>query len=157
MDRTDLQLIVYFSILAVLISLFVNSAYAQEDSDLGVGEYLDNLFADSKESTALTLEECEIEGVGTNEECLDLSNAGFEALQASKDLAFSFHHFVETAIQFVSPIDIGVFLISAVSAIIGIIFFMKIGGRFGKHAGMIFIVFAGIVLLFLALGDTIDV
>ncbi len=136
--------------------LLIPLAYAHEEQT-GFSGWLDTFFEDQRNSTAQTLEECEIEGMGTNEQCLALHDSGFEALQASKDLAFSYHHFVETAIQFISPIEIAGSVLLIVSAILGLLFFKKIGGHLGKHNVEIFIIFGAIAMIFLVLGNGIDI
>jgi hypothetical protein len=133
-------------------------AYADDGSEgLGVSKFLDDLFKQGENATNAQLENCEINGVGTHEECMALSKAGFEALQSSKDLAFSFHHLAEATIQFISPIQLGGFILAGVSAILGLIFFLKIGGAFGRHMAEIMLILFGIGLILLVLGDSFSI
>ena len=158
MDKGDYTIILLLIGISVILLVGIQTVYADEgEESLGFSGWLDDFFEDQKQSTAQSLEECEIEGVGTNQECLDLHNAGFEALQTSKDLAFSYHHFVESAIQFVSPIQIAGAVLGIASAILGLLFFKKIGGRFGKHNLEIFLIFGAIAMIFLVLGNGIDI
>ena len=150
--------IILFTISIIGFSNVVYADNHDEDLSLGTSEALDDMFQQSQEFTNLQLEECMINEISaTNEECLSLSDAGFDALQKSKDLAFSFHHIAEALIQFVSPMEIDGAILAIVSAILGILFFLKIGTKFGKHAIEIILVLAGIALLFLVLGDSLKI
>jgi hypothetical protein len=48
-------------------------------------------------------------------------------------------------------------ILAIVSAVLGMLFLMKIFGKFGKHAIEIVLVLAGIALLFLVLGDSLEI
>lgn len=145
-----------FFIISVLI-LSTNNVYADEKG-LGTSEKLDDLFKQGENFTNSQLDKCKIDKISaTNDECMSLSEAGFDALQKSKDLAFSFHHIAESFIQFLSPIHLDGTILAIVSAVLGLLFFLKIGGKFGKHAVEIILVLAGIGLLFLVLGDSLQI
>ena len=149
-----------FTLLLSISIISFSNVYADDDENLSLGtsEALDDLFQQGQNFTNSQLADCKINEISaTNEECLSLSEAGFDALQKSKDLAFSFHHIAEALIQFVSPLELDGAIIAIVSAILGILFFMKIGGKFGKHAIEIILVLAGIALLFLVLGDSLEI
>lgn len=138
--------------------LSFSSVYADENLGLGASQKLDEIFQQGQNFTESQLDECGIKEISaTNEECLSLSEAGFDALQKSKDLAFSFHHVAEAFIQFLSPMQLDGAILAIVSAVLGLLFFMKIGGKFGKHAIEIILVLAGIGLLFLVLGDSLEI
>ena len=142
----------------IVLFLIPGFAYAQESGDLGISGWLDDWFQTIEEKTNEGLADCEIEVIKTtNEECLNLAEAGFDALQQSKDLAFSYHHFVQSLVQFISPIALGGFVISASSAIIGLLFFKKIAGKFGKHGLIVLLILFGIGLVFMVLGDTVTI
>lgn len=135
----------------------IGQAHAEESEGFGVSSYLDEIFNLGQNYTNSQLEECKIDGVGTQEQCQELADAGFEALQSSKDLAFSFHHFAEALVQFISPVQLGGFIVAVISALMGFLFFMKIGGKFGRHAGEVMLVLFGIGMIFLILGDTLKI
>lgn len=139
--------------------LSFSSVYADDENlGLGASQKLDEIFQQGQNFTESQLDECGIKEISaTNEECLSLSEAGFDALQKSKDLAFSFHHVAEAFIQFLSPMQLDGAILAIVSAVLGLLFFMKIGGKFGKHAIEIILVLAGIGLLFLVLGDSLEI
>lgn len=138
--------------------LSFSSVYADENLGLGASQKLDEIFQQGQNFTESQLDECGIKEISaTNEECLSLSEAGFDALQKSKDLAFSFHHVAEAFIQFLSPMQLDGAILAIVSAVLGLLFFMKIGGKFGRHAIEIILVLAGIGLLFLVLGDSLEI
>lgn len=130
-------------------------AYAEEG--FGVSSFLDDIFQSGQNYTNSQLGDCKIDGIGTQEQCKELSDAGFEALQSSKELAFSFHHFAEALVQFISPVQLGGFMVAVISALMGFLFFMKIGGKFGRHAGEVMLVLFGIGMIFLVLGDTLKI
>jgi hypothetical protein len=141
-------------VIAILMFLTVLSVPVYADS--GVSGFLDDLFDTGQNQTNSQLDTCEIDAISaTNEECMALSDAGFEALKKSKELAFSLHHVAEALVQFISPMQIGGFIMAAISAILGLLFFMKVFGKFGRHAMEIILVLFGIGLLFLVLGDSI--
>jgi hypothetical protein len=144
-----------------LLSLTVfsfSSVYADEHESLGASETFDDLFNQGETFTNEQLGDCKIDEISaTNEECLSLAKAGFDALQKSKDLAFSFHHIAEAFIQFLSPMELDGAILAIVSAVLGMLFLMKIFGKFGKHAIEIVLVLAGIALLFLVLGDSLEI
>ena len=147
-------------LIPIAILFLIPSAFAQieDPGNLGISELLDETFEKGENFTNIQLKDCEIEAISaTNEECLALAEAGFDALQQSKDLAFSLHKVVKTLIQFLSPIQLGGAVLALASAIIGLMFFLKIGKKFGRHALEVFLILGGLGLFFLVIGDTLEI
>ena len=149
--------LITINLIKILLLLLVLPIPAFAETGLGVSGYFDDAIKTGKEFVETNLGGCSIEGIGTNEECMKLAEAGFDSLQKTKDLAFSFHGLGESLVQFISPIQLGGFLLAVVSAVMGLVFFIKVGGEFGKHAAYLMLVLFGIGLALMVFGNKVTI
>jgi len=94
-------------------------------------------------------------GFTSEEELSALSNKSAETGKAGTDFMFSLHSWGETFINVLSPIQLGGVIVAIVSAVMGLVFGIKIGGAFGKHLVIFMIVIFTIAIIFVLIGDSI--